>query len=35
MVYILRGNKDKVDHLKGKQFLGIPFAREPWRKLAI
>ena len=29
---ICEGNMDKVDYLKGKQFLGVPFARETWIK---
>ena len=26
---------DKVDHLRGKRFLGVPFVRETWIKWAI
>ena len=29
---ICKGNMDKVDHLRVRQFQGVPFARETWTK---
>ena len=32
---ICEGNMDKMDNLSGKQFWGVPFARETWTKWPI